>query len=67
MTRTRVERCVGKQEGGRVGVNIESPVVHGKQPVLPPLADRGELEKLYHMMYRMEKCENNTSKYTVWR
>ena len=45
MTHTCVERCVGKQEGGRVEADIESTVVHGKQPVRPPPAAHGELGK----------------------
>ena len=59
MTHTCVERCVGKQEGERVEVDTESPVVHGKQPVLPPPDVRGKLEKAvpYAVSYRVARKE----------
>ena len=59
MTQTCIERCVGKQESGRVEEDIESPVVHGKQAVRTPLADRGELEKAvpYAVSYRVARKE----------
>ena len=59
MTHTCVERCVGKQEGGRVEVGIESPVVRAKQRVHPPPAARGELEKVvpYAVSYRVRSAK----------
>ena len=52
---TCVERCTGKQEGGRVEVGIEIPVVHGKHPVRPPPAARGELEKAVPYAYAVSR------------
>ena len=43
-------------------MGIESPVVHGKQPVRPPPAARGELEKdsPYTVSYRVARKKKNT-------
>ena len=40
-------------------MGIESPVVHGKQPVRPPPAARGELEKAatYALSYGVARKE----------
>ena len=40
-------------------MDIESPVVHGKQPVRPPSAAHGELEKAvpYAVSYRVARKE----------
>ena len=67
MTHTCDERCVGKQEGGRVEVGIESPVVHGKQPVRPLPAARGELEKdvPYAVSHRVARKEKMALKASV--
>ena len=45
VSHTCVERCVRQPEGGGVEVGIEIPVVGDNQPVRPPPAARGELEK----------------------
>ena len=61
---TFVERCVEKLEGGRVELDIENPVIHGKQPVRPPPAARGELEKAVPCTasYHIDTRERN-----IWR
>ena len=69
MTHTCDEICFGKQEGGRVEVGIESPVVYGKQPVRLPPAARGEFGKdvpYYAVSHRVARKEY-TSKYGVKR